>query len=161
MKIIHMITGGIIAGWLLGHATLSQAGSYNYDEIAEALAERDAIAGSPMIDRLDQFRLMAERVGNQCKRKGDAEDTAGGVAAMVVRARQNLEQIGVFVTHYELMDMLYSLLGDGQIEWNCSAALAMYVATREGNPPPAHTHISAYKLLQELRDRGMLEKASP
>lgn len=135
---------------------VSHAGSYSFSEVAAALAKRDEQAGNPMEARRDQFETMIERAGKQCKQSGDAEDTAGGVAMMLIASQKKLAQAGVSVTSYELLDVLFGLMGDGAKNWDCASALSMYISARTGNPVPAQTHIAAYKLLQAFRDSGLL-----
>lgn len=146
---------GVLA---LGCTGLAFAGTYSFSDIASALERRDAKAGNPEASRSHEMVLMVERTGNQCKQKGDTGDTAGGVAMMVISVQNKLKSQGVTVTSYELLDVLYSLMGDGAKDWDCAGALSMYLAARTGNPVAAKTHISAYKMLQAFRDNGMLGK---
>ncbi|MNL65311.1 hypothetical protein D3C87_1896260 [compost metagenome] len=71
--------------------------------------------------------------------------------------RQKLDDVNIPITHYELLDVVYSALGDGKDNWNCAAVLAMYQTLRIPSAGERGlTHIGAYKTIQVGRDNGLL-----
>lgn len=127
-------------------------GRYTSDFVASVFADRDAkIDGAEKPERLGQLETMVKRASSQCRNNLAKGDEAENVGNMVMLTQKELATAGVHVSHYELLDVLYGMLGDGRKDWDCAAVLAMYMTARQG---PAPTHISAYKVVQGFRDKG-------
>lgn len=141
-------------------ATLSVAEEHNgYTPkfVASVLADRDQrIEGKARPQRVREMERMVQRASAQCRLDVAPGKESEKVADMVMLTQKKLASEGVEVSHYELLDVLYGALGDGQPNWDCASALAMYLTVRSGEEPPALTHIAGYKVVQGMRDSGLL-----
>ncbi len=100
--------------------------------------------------------MMVGRAADQCHNNLTAGKEVENVANMIVATQKKLAAENVSVTHYELLDVLHSLLGANDKNWDCASALALYISSRvPGNAPPM-SHINTYKMLQAFRDNGLL-----
>lgn len=134
------------------------AQTYTASFIADFFAEKDQSSGVIVTEeRKEQMLKMVQRTAEQCHNNLERGKEAENIANMVLFTHQQLEGVRIYITHYDLLDVIYSTLGDGQTDWNCASILAMYLALRTpGDGEPGLTHINAYKTIQASRDIGAL-----
>ncbi|SED09665.1 hypothetical protein [Pseudomonas anguilliseptica] len=129
--------------------------NYTNASIANIFVSNDEKRGMPTSDaRIEQVNSMLGRVTEQCHNNLSAGQEAENIGNMVIFVRQKLDAANIPITHYELLDVLYSTLADGRSNWDCAAVLSVYLTTRTADK--AMTHIAAYKTVQGLRDTGMI-----
>ncbi|MNZ25705.1 hypothetical protein D3C78_428750 [compost metagenome] len=132
------------------------ASDYSTNTIAQHIAARDQERGLPVdAAHVRQLTEMLDIAAKQCQVDKDSKSSPTiRVADRVMTARDLLAKEGITVSMYDLLDVLKGILGDGQLGWDCSSLLGLYVAAR--GPEPGMTHISAYKILQGFRDSGLI-----
>jgi len=142
----------------LGFGPVAVAQNYTASFIADLFAEKDQSSGVIVTEeRKEQLLQMVRRTAEQCHNNLERGKEAENIANMVVFTHQKLEDVQIYITHYDLLDVVYSTLGDGQKDWNCASILAMYLVLRTpDNGEPGVTHINAYKAIQAGRDIGIL-----
>jgi hypothetical protein len=137
----------------LAVASSAMAQGFTPESLAVGFAKKDEERGNKASEaRLLQLRDMTQRASTQCYNNIERGKEAENVGNMVVKTRQMLDEAGIQVSHYELMDVLNSMLGDGKPDWDCAAVLGLYMTMREKDS----THIGAYKVVQSMRDSGMI-----
>ncbi|WP_454841010.1 hypothetical protein [Pseudomonas hormoni] len=131
---------------------------YTNSFIANVFAEKDEKRGVALTEeRKEQLLEMTQRAAKQCHNNLSKGQEAENIGNMIVMTRQKLDDANIPITHYELLDVVYSALGDGKDNWNCAAVLAMYQTLRIPSAgEPGLTHIGAYKTIQAGRDNGLL-----
>ncbi|AJO77504.1 hypothetical protein [Pseudomonas sp. MRSN 12121] len=134
------------------------AQAYTNSSIADIFAERDQERGvASTNERKEQLLEMTQRAARQCHNNLAKGQEAENIGNMIIFTRQKLDAAQVPITHYELLDVVYSALGDGKTDWNCASILAMYLTLRvPGEGESGLTHIGAYKTIQASRDNGIL-----
>ncbi|MGP5480093.1 hypothetical protein GHO45_20325 [Pseudomonas sp. FSL R10-0765] len=147
----------LVLGLTFGSDVWAQ--SYSVESIAELFAEKDKGRGiNSTSQREEQLLEMTQRAAQQCHNNLTEGNEAENVANMVILTRQKLDAAEVPITHYELLDVVYSALADGKKDWNCAAVLAMYLVLRTPHDGTSGlTHIAAYKTIQAGRDNGLLD----
>ena len=147
---------------LLTLTTSAMAETYTNSFIANVFAEKDQERGvASNAERKQQLLEMTQRTTKQCHNNLAKGQEAENIGNMIVATRQKLDAADITITHYELLDVVYSILGDGKTNWNCSSVLAMYMVLRmpaDGNR--GLTHLAAYKTVQAGRDSGLLGQAN-
>lgn len=143
----------------LSFGPVAWAQSYSVSSIAAIFAEKDKARGSASTSqREEQLVEMTQRASHQCHNNLAPGKEAENVANMVIFTRQKLDAAEVPVTHYELLDVVFSTLADGKMDWNCGAVLAMYLVLRTPHDGTSGlTHIAAYKTIQASRDNGLID----
>lgn len=137
----------------LAVASSAIAQDFTPESLAVGFAKKDEERGNKVSDaRLLQLRAMTQRASTQCYNNIERGKEAENVGNMVVKTRQMMDEAGIQVSHYELLDVLSSTLGDGKKNWDCAAVLGLYMTMREKDS----THIGAYKVVQSMRDRGRI-----
>lgn len=134
------------------------AEKYTNAFIANTFAEKDEVRGlAATAERKQELLKMMRRTASQCHNNLSAGQEAESVANMIVATRLQLEAANVSIMHYELLDVIYSALGDGRPDWDCPSVLTMYIQFRTlGDGKGGMTHIGAYKVIQGFRDNGLL-----
>ena len=149
MKVLRAVTAALA----LSVATSVIAQEFTPESLAVGFAKKDEERGNKSSQgRLQQLHAMTQRASQQCYNNIERGKEAENVGNMVVKTRQMLDEDGIQVSHYELMDALSSILADGKSDWDCAAALGLYMTMRKKNS----THIGAYKVVQSMRDNGMI-----
>lgn len=135
------------------------AQEYTPEFLAQHMTKRDHERGLPNDEaRIAQMTYMLNISAEQCRRDSGNQPAALRVADKVMYTRDRLEKEGISVSMYDLLDVLKGMLGDGQKGWDCAAFLAAYMEARLTDP--TITHIGAYKMLQGMRDSGILHARS-
>lgn len=142
----------------LGFGPIAVAQNYTASFIAGVFAEKDQSRGVIVTREMkEQLFKMIRRAAQQCHNNLERGKEAENIANMVVFTLQQLEDVQIYVTRYDLLDVVYSTLGDGQTDWDCASVLAMYLTLRTPRDgEPGVTHIVAYKIIQAGRDVGIL-----
>lgn len=143
---------------LLTIASNALAQTYTNASIATIFAEKDQERGiTATVERKEQLLEMTQRAAGQCHNNLTKGQEAENIGNMIILTRQKLDAAQIPITHYELLDVVYSALGDGQSDWNCGGVLAMYLTLRVPSKGESGlTHIGAYKTIQAGRDNGLL-----
>ena len=143
---------------LLTVASNASAQAYTSTSIATIFAERDQERGvTATVERKEQLLEMTQRAARQCHNNLAKGQEAENIGNMIIVTRQQLDAAHIPITHYELLDVVYSALGDGQSDWNCASVLAMYLTLRTPSKGERGlTHIGAYKTIQAGRENGLL-----
>lgn len=143
---------------LLTLASNASAQAYTSTSIATIFAERDQERGvTATVERKEQLLEMTQRAARQCHNNLAKGQEAENIGNMIIVTRQQLDAAHIPITHYELLDVVYSALGDGQSDWNCASVLAMYLTLRTPSKGESGlTHIGAYKTIQAGRENGLL-----
>ena len=143
---------------LLALGSNAFAQTYSTSSIATIFAERDQERGvTATVERKEQLLEMTQRAAQQCHNNLAKGQEAENIGNMIILTRQKLDAVQIPITHYELLDVVYSALGDGKSDWNCASVLAMYLTLRVPTKSESGlTHIGAYKTIQAGRDNGLL-----
>jgi hypothetical protein len=146
----------LVLGVAFGPTVLAQ--TYTSTSIANIFAEKDQVRGAASTDeRKEQLLEMTLRAAQQCHNNLSKGQEAENIGNMVIVTRQKLDEAQIPITHYELLDVVYSALGDGKKDWDCGAILAMYLVLRTpSNGENGLTHIGAYKTIQASRENGLI-----
>lgn len=141
----------MVAALMVVSASALAQQAYTPEFIAEHLAKRDQERGLPNDQlRIEQMTYMIETAAEQCRPDSDGSDPATRVADRVMATRNLLAEHDVSVTTYALLDMLQGVLGDDEANRDCAGLLGFYAEARLSDN--TITHITAYKMLQGLRD---------
>lgn len=143
---------------LLSLGSNAFAQTYTNAFVATTFAEKDQERGvTATVERKEQLLEMTKRAAKQCHNNLAKGQEAENIGNMIILTRQKLDAAQIPTTHYELLDVVYSALGDGKSDWDCGSVLAMYLTLRVPSKDESGlTHIGAYKTIQAGRDRGLL-----
>ncbi|MBV4522172.1 hypothetical protein KVG88_19105 [Pseudomonas sp. SWRI74] len=143
---------------LLGMNSGVYAQEYTNSFIANVFAEKDQERGIALtVERKEQLLEMTERATQLCHNNLSQGQEAENIGNMIVMARKKLDAANIPITHYELLDVVFSSLGDGKKDWDCGSVLSMYLTLRIPSAGESGlTHIGAYKTIQSSRDSGLL-----
>ncbi|NAN53599.1 hypothetical protein EX349_20580 [Pseudomonas protegens] len=141
---------------VIGSSVYAQ--EYTNSFIANIFAEKDQERGAAATqERKEQLLEMTKRAVQQCRNNLPKGKEAENIGNMIVMTRKKLDEANVPITHYELLDVVYSALSDGKKNWDCASVLAMYMTLRiPSSGESGLTHIGAYKTIQSGRDSGLL-----
>lgn len=149
----------VAAALVVASTAVSAQQAYTPEFIAEHLLKRDQERGLPNGQaRTEQMAAMIDTAASQCQADADGSDPATRVADRVMTTRNLLAERGVAVTTYELLDVLNGVLGDDKAGWDCADLLGFYAETRLSDD--SITHITAYKMLQGMRDSDIIGAGS-
>lgn len=144
---------------LIGLSTnVFSAEKYTSEAIANIFLEKDQQRGVVASDeRKQQLVAMTQRAAAGCHNNLSKGQEAENVGNMIVATRKMLDDADIYITHYELLDVVYSILGDNQKNWDCASVLSMYQVLRKPSQNEAgRTHLTAYKVIQAGRDAGLM-----
>ncbi|GAP66286.1 ATPase [Mizugakiibacter sediminis] len=124
-------------------------------DVVKKLAILDARDGFPAGMPASKATNMLARAAALCKPNNEVDDEVAHLGDMIAFTHNLLKKQNLNVSRYDLLDVVNGILGDGKAGHDCAAVLSMYATLRTMKEKQA-SHIEAYKVIQGLRDNGML-----